>query len=102
MARLPAKLTHAEAPEVARAMTKALRGESAPAASGPWAVDASELRLFDSSALAVLLECRRVAQSLGRTIRVDHPPAKLGQLAGLYGLAELLEMSERAPAVSAE
>lgn len=92
MARLPERLTHAEAPQLALSLAQTLRAEAAGATT-PWAIDASSLRFFDSSALAVLLECRRVADSLGRTIRIDHPPAKLGQLAGLYGVVDLLDIS---------
>ena len=83
---LPAELTHAQAPACSRMLAQALR--SAP---GTQAVaDASPLRSFDSSALAVLLECRREALAQGKTFSVAHLPAKLRELAGLYGVADLL------------
>ncbi|MBC7717816.1 MAG: STAS domain-containing protein, partial [Pseudorhodobacter sp.] len=44
----------------------------------------------DSSALAVLLECQRLAQASGRSFAVRGAPAKLAQLAQLYGMDELL------------
>ena len=83
---LPAELTHAQAGACARMLAQALRAEA-----GPHAVaDASALRHFDSSALAVLLECRREALALGKTFAVRGLPSRLRELAGLYGVAELL------------
>ena len=58
-------------------------------ASG-WVVDASALQVFDSSALAVLLECRREALSLGKTFAVQGLPAALMGMAGLYGVDLLI------------
>ena len=52
--------------------------------------DASTLQTFDSSALAVLLACRREAIAVGKTFSVYGLPARLRQLAGLYGVAELI------------
>lgn len=91
---LPARLTHREAPEVARSLAAALdaafKAELRPAGSGRWPIDASQLKHFDSSALAVLLECRRVADAKGLKVQVTNAPAKLARLASLYGLADLL------------
>lgn len=53
-------------------------------------IDASPLRKFDSSALAVLLECRRVALESGRGFCVDGLPADLQGLANVYGVAPLI------------
>ena len=53
-------------------------------------LDASALRQFDSAALAVLLECNRLARRAGKACFIDHAPAKLTALAALYGLDELL------------
>ena len=52
--------------------------------------DAASLTRFDSSALAVLLDCRREALALGKTFSVKALPPRLRVLAGLYGVAELL------------
>ena len=54
-------------------------------------VDAAALTAFDSSALAVLLECRRAALSDGKSFSVKALPAALSTLAGLYGVLELLQ-----------
>lgn len=52
--------------------------------------DAMALQTFDSSALAVLLACRREALAAGKDFSVKDLPARLRQLAGLYGVAELI------------
>jgi len=54
-------------------------------------VDASALVHFDSSALAVLLELRRQAQVRGQSFQVTGMSARLSELAGLYGVDELLD-----------
>ena len=83
---LPAELTHAGATACCRMLAQALRSEP-----GAHAVaDASALRQFDSSALAVLLECRREALALGKTFTVAQMPPRLQDLASLYGVAQLL------------
>jgi len=61
-----------------------------PAGVEPVVADATNLSRFDSSALAVLLACRRQAQALGRAFYVRGLPPRLRQLAGLYGIAELI------------
>lgn len=83
---LPQKLTHAEAPACCRMLAQALRSEAGAQA----VADASALDRFDSSALAVLLECRREALALGKTFAVSQLPARLRELATLYGVADLL------------
>lgn len=52
--------------------------------------DASALQEFDSSALAVLLACRRQALASGKTFSVRGLPERLRHLAGLYGVGALL------------
>lgn len=86
--KLPAVLTHNQAGVCARSLTLALR--SAAADKAAVIADASQLTQFDSSALAVLLECRREALALGRTFFVQDLPPRLRQLAGLYGMASLI------------
>jgi phospholipid transport system transporter-binding protein len=86
---LPAELTHAEATACCRMLAQALRSDPGPQA----VADASALRHFDSSALAVLLECRREALALGKTFAVNQLPARLRELATLYGVGELLPVA---------
>lgn len=83
---LPAVLTHDQAAACCRMLVQALRSNTGSVALA----DASALAHFDSSALAVLLECRREALALGKTFSVSHLPARLRELAALYGVAELL------------
>ncbi|MEO7242296.1 MAG: STAS domain-containing protein [Variovorax sp.] len=83
---LPEKLTHDEAPACAEVLRQGLVAEAASAT----VVDAGALAKFDSSALAVLLECRRQAHVLGRSFSVKGLPPRLRALASLYGVAGLL------------
>jgi phospholipid transport system transporter-binding protein len=83
---LPAQLTHAEAGACSRMLAQALRRDPGRQA----VADASALLRFDSSALAVLLDCRREALALGKTFAVSQLPERLRELATLYGVAELL------------
>ncbi len=86
--KLPAVLTHKQASDWARSLRLALR--AAAADPTPVVADASALTQFDSSALAVLLDCRREALSMGRVFFVQNLPPRLRQLAGLYGIAALI------------
>ena len=83
---LPSRLTHDQAGPCAQMLAQALRAQSEAAV----VADAGPLTQFDSSALAVLLECRREALSMGRTFSVSRLPVRLRELASLYGVAELL------------
>ena len=83
---LPADLTHDQAPACARMLAQAVRAEAGTAV----VADASPLQKFDSSALAVLLECRREALLQRKSFAVKALPARLRDLAGLYGVADLL------------
>jgi phospholipid transport system transporter-binding protein len=84
MLTLPAVLTHEVAAEYTLGLKKLIQTEPAAVVS-----DASALRVFDSSALAVLLACRREAVAAGKTFSVLGLPERLRQLAALYGVAEL-------------
>ncbi len=83
---LPATLTHEQAEACMRMLVQAVRAGDAREA----VADATALERFDSSALAVLLECRREALALGKKFSVNRLPARLRELAGLYGVADLL------------
>ena len=86
MLLLPAILTLHDSRDTLRLLAQALQGEK----EGEVIVDASPLQQFDTSALAVLLECRRLAQAFGRPFSVRNAPHKLTALADLYGVGELL------------
>ena len=84
--RLPHALTHDVASNVTAAAAQAVQSSGV----GPMTVDASDLVKFDSSALAVLLDCRRQALAAGQSFSVTGLPQRLVQLATLYGVAELI------------
>jgi phospholipid transport system transporter-binding protein len=71
----------------------ALRDAAAAAGGGAVQIDASTLEVFDSAALALLLQARRLAQAQGQPLQVRGAPPKLMQLAQLYGVAELLDLT---------
>jgi phospholipid transport system transporter-binding protein len=81
---LPQELTQSQATACLAMLVQGLRAQSGPAA----VVDASALTRFDSSALAVLLEFRR--ESMGKRFSIRGLPTRLGDLAALYGIVELL------------
>ena len=83
---LPAQLTLRQARMALATLLAALPAQ-APA---QLVCDASALQVFDSSALAVLLECRRHALAAGKTFAVRALPPALAGMATLYGVAELL------------
>jgi phospholipid transport system transporter-binding protein len=55
-----------------------------------WALDASALKEFDSSAVSVLLQLQRDAKSAGKSLRITGVSGQLSKLAALYGVTELL------------
>ena len=85
MLNLPASLTHAQAAELAPRLKELVKAEASALV-----VDASALQVFDSSALAVLLASRREALAEGKGFSVQGLPARLRQLATLYGVSELI------------
>ena len=87
---LPAELTHEHAAACCLMLEQGMRSE----ASAQVVADAGALTRFDSSAVAVLLDCRREALALGKTFSVKALPPRLRVLAGLYGVAELLPATE--------
>ena len=91
---LPATITAREARDTQRMLAQALKQEvNAPgqaAGNAGITLDASGLRQFDSSALAVLLECQRLAQAWGKGFVVRDAPPKLSALARLYEVEALL------------
>lgn len=83
---LPAELTLRQARSALAVLLSALRARP----EAQLVVDASALQVFDSSVLAVLLECRRDALAARKTFAVHGLPPALAGMAVLYGVAELL------------
>lgn len=97
MVVLPEAVTLREASDTLRLLTQACTRDDA----ATLAVDASGLKRFDSSALAVLLACRRAAQGQGKGFELRGAPAPLLALAALYGVADLLKFQLPATATAA-
>ena len=83
---LPAELTHRQATACLHMLLQGLKAHREPGV----VVDAKALTVFDTSALAVLLECRREALTRRKTFAVQGLPAALRSMAGLYGVGLLL------------
>ncbi len=83
---LPAELTHTQAGSCLKLLLQAAGAET----GAEVLVDASPLLRFDSSALAVLLACRRECLEDGKRFAVRGLAPRLRELAELYGVAGLL------------
>lgn len=59
-------------------------------ATGATSVDCTQLKQFDSSALAVLIAWQRAARARGQALDVVNLPAALASLARAYGVDPLL------------
>jgi phospholipid transport system transporter-binding protein len=82
---LPSALTHESAAAFSQTLRQAVLAQPVDVVA-----DAGALTEFDSSALAILLECRREALAAGKSFSVRGAPPRLRQLAGLYGVADLI------------
>jgi phospholipid transport system transporter-binding protein len=82
---LPQKITHEQARGHLEQLKKGVQSETTQVV-----FDATALQQFDSSALAVLLELRRECARLGKQFVVQAMPARLLDLARLYGIDSLL------------
>ena len=91
---LPARLTMGEARATLAQLQQAL---AASAAGTPLVIDASALAVLDTAAVAVLLDCQRSAHGAGRALQVQGAPAKLADLARLYGVDGLLGLAPASP-----
>jgi len=85
--KLPPTLLHAQADECLSQWLAQLPRHEANQVE----VDASDLREFDSSALAVLLALRRAVAAQGGRLKVSGWTPRLHQLAHLYGVFDLFE-----------
>jgi phospholipid transport system transporter-binding protein len=59
-------------------------------------LDATAMTEFDTSAIALLLHAQRAAKERGVTFELQGAPAKLRELAELYGVEELLPLGPAA------
>jgi phospholipid transport system transporter-binding protein len=86
---LPETLTVLQARDTQRMLSQVLQQGARHNNEDMLLLDASGVRQFDSAALAVLLECKRLAQAWGKGLLIRQPPPKLMSLARLYGLEGL-------------
>lgn len=89
MLDLPPELTHAQANACLAKLMDGLKKQSGP----ELVVNASALLRFDSAALAVLLEFKRQCLASSKRLSICGLPERLGDLATLYGIAELLPLA---------
>jgi len=94
---LPQTLTQLTARASLADLSTALRAEPQHQVE----VDARGLQHFDSAALAVLLALRRQALSARKSWQVSGLPTRLGDLARVYGVVDLLGQSPVPPATVA-
>ncbi|MFW2356327.1 STAS domain-containing protein [Hydrogenophaga sp.] len=85
-AALPSQVTLANAGQTLVELKQALSHQAGPVV----VLDAASLSVFDSSAVAVLLELRRQLRAEGKTMQVSHWPRRLESLMELYGVNGLL------------
>lgn len=83
MLSLPERLTHAQAQPTLQSFSLAM---DALPAGATVVLNGAALRYFDSSALGLLLSCRRHAQKRKLTLHTQDMPPRLRRLAELYGL----------------
>ncbi len=86
MLALPQTLTQRQAGACLTMLQEGLRAET----GHDVLLDATALDHFDSSALAVLLEFRRYGLAQGKSVLLRGLPARLRDLAKLYGVDPLL------------
>lgn len=87
----PSSLTLSHAQAVLQGFRLAF--SQASAAGKGWVLDLGPLEHFDSSALAVLIDCRRQAQAASQPLVIKGAPDALLELARLYGVTELIHVN---------
>lgn len=93
MLKLPEHVRLDDASAVWAALKASLRVEAAQVRSAAGAevqISAAELQQFDSAVLSVLLSASRLCVAEGVKLQVRQVPAKLQELARVYGVGELL------------
>lgn len=86
LASLPQRLTAAQAGACLAPLEALLRQQPGPRVQ----LQADALQVFDSAAVAVVLELRRRLQAQGKQLALCAAPARFAELLRIYGLSELL------------
>ncbi|MDM4767704.1 STAS domain-containing protein [Pelomonas sp. SE-A7] len=93
MLKLPESVRMAQLPALWPQIQASLRAEGAQVGSAAGKVvqlDAGDLQDFDSGALTLLLSAARLLEQQGLRLQVRQVPAKLQELARVYGVDEVL------------
>jgi phospholipid transport system transporter-binding protein len=98
MTPLPISMTLRDAQSVLESLRQAFAADTEPV----WRIDAARVSQLDTSALAVLLACARLAKLGQRSLEIVGVPPRLGDLAQLYGVDGLLGIAcpEKSAAVA--
>lgn len=98
MTALPPSLTLKDAQAVLESLRQSFSADSGDI----WRIDAAPVTQLDTSALAVLLECLRMATAGKRKLEIINAPTRMTDLAHLYGVDGLLgvEVAEFQPAAN--
>jgi len=83
---LPPSLTLRDAQVVLESLRQSFAAET----GDTWRIDAAPVTQLDTSALAVLLECARIAAAGKRRLEIVNAPTRMSDLAHLYGVDGLL------------
>lgn len=85
--KLTGKLNFQSVPDIQRNFSKLLPTQSA------WDIDLSGVQFSDSSGLALLAECLRLAKWHQFTVRFMHMPQQMLSMARVTGLEKLLPVA---------
>ena len=93
MLKLPTRVRLDDASAFWDGLAASVRAEAAQvrsAAGTEVQINAADLQQFDSAVLSVLLSAARLCAGEGVKLQVNQVPAKLQELARVYGVGELL------------
>ena len=85
--QLPTSVSHQNVESVLLAVEKILNQLSS---GDTLTINCQELKVFDSSALSVILSIKRRAEKATVTVRLTEIPEKLASLAEVYDLADIV------------
>jgi phospholipid transport system transporter-binding protein len=85
--QLPASVSHQNVEDVLLAVEKILNQLSS---GNSLTINCQELKVFDSSALSVILSIKRRAEKATITVKLTEIPEKLASLAEVYDLADIV------------
>ena len=85
--QLPISISHQNVESVLLAVEKILNQLSS---GSSLTINCEELKLFDSSALSVILSIKRRAEKAAITVKLTEIPEKLASLAEVYDLADIV------------